>query len=149
MKMRVLMAGMAALSVAGAVYAQERGYWNAASSTAKSITGDLSFGPDKITINFSTFTLAQIRELKPEEKQALFPDAGAGAGNLYRVQIPSDKKFLRKNSLCGGEETDWVVTWVSGKELDVAMFSGGSIPSLTAEGLASGQRMCGTFTYTK
>jgi len=133
----------------GTVLAQERGYWNATSSTARSITGDLSFTPDKIVINFSTFTLAQIRELKPEEKQVLFPDAGAGVGNLYRVQISSDKKFLHKNSLCGGEETDWVVTWVSGKMLIVAMFSGGSIPSLTPEALANGQRLCGTFTYTK
>jgi hypothetical protein len=129
--------------------AQERGYWNAASSAARSITGDLQFTPDKITINFATFTLAQIRELKPEEKQALFPEAGAGTGNLYRVQIPSDKKFLHKNSLCGGEETDWVVTWVAAKKLNVAMFSGGSIPSLTPEALANGQRMCGTFMYTK
>jgi hypothetical protein len=51
--------------------------------------------------------------------------------------------------LCGGEETDWVVTWVAAKKLNVAMFSGGSIPSLTPEALANGQRMCGTFMYTK
>lgn len=140
---------MAALAVVGLARAQERGYWNASSKSARSITGDLSFTPDKITINFSTFTLAQIRELKPEEKQLLFPDAGAGVGNLYRVQIASDKRFLHKNSLCGGEETDWVVTWVTGKELNVAMFSGASIPSLTPEAMANSQRMCGTFTYTK
>jgi hypothetical protein len=133
----------------GTAPAQEKGYWNAASKPAKSITGDLSFMPDKITINFSNFTLAQIRALEPEEKQALFPDAGAGTGNLYRVQISSDKKFLHKNSLCGGEETDWVVTWVAAKRLNVAMFSGGSIPSLTPDALANGQRLCGTFTYTR
>jgi hypothetical protein len=129
--------------------AQERVYWSAASSTARSITGDLSFAPDKITINFSTFTLAQIRELTADEKQVLFPDTGAGTGNLYRVQISSDKKFLHKNSLCGGEETDWVVTWVSAKKLNVALFSGGSIPSLTQDAVSNGQRLCGTFMYTR
>jgi len=149
MKVRELVIGVVALLIVGPAPAQERGYWSAANGTAKAITGDLSFAPDKITINFSTFTLAQIRELKPDEKQVLFPDAGAGVGNLYRVQISSDKKFLHKNGLCGGEETDWVVTWVSGKMLIVAMFSGGSIPSLTPEALANGQRLCGTFTYTK
>ena len=79
----------------------------------------------------------------------LFPVAGAGAGNLYRVQISSDKKFIRKNSLCGGDETDWVVTWVSGKQLNVAMFSGGAIPTLTPDALASTQRLCGTYMYTR
>jgi hypothetical protein len=68
---------------------------------------------------------------------------------LYRVQISSDKKFLHKNSLCGGEETDWVVTWVSAKKLNVAMFSGGSIPGLTQDAVSNGQRLCGTFMYTR
>jgi hypothetical protein len=149
MRIQGLAVGIIVFVMVGAMPAQERGYWSAQSSSARSITGDLSFAPDKITINFSTFTLAQIRELKPEEKQALFPDEEAGKGNLFRVQISSDKRFLHKNSLCGGEETDWVVTWVSGKKMDVAMFSGGSIPSLTPDALATGQRMCGTFTYTK
>ena len=143
------MVGMVMLSVVGLAPAQERGYWNAASSTAKSITGDLSFTPDKVTINFTSFTLAQIRALKPDEQQALFPDVGVGVGNLYRVQIPSDKKFLRKNTLCGSDETDWIVTWVSGKTMQVAMFSGGAIPTLTPDALASNQRLCGTYTYSR
>jgi hypothetical protein len=149
MRIRRLMIGMIALLVVGSAQAQERGYWNAASNTAKSITGDLSFTPDKITINFATFTLAQIRELKPNEQQVLFPDVGAGAGNLYRVQIPGDKKFQHKNTLCGSDETDWIVTWVAGKTLHVAMFSGGAIPTLTPDALASNQRLCGTYTYAR
>lgn len=140
---------MVLLCVVGPAAAQEKGYWNATSNTARSITGDLSFAPDKITINFTTFTLAQIRTLKTDEQQALFPDVGPGAGNFYRVQIPSDKKFLRKNTLCGSDETDWIVTWVSAKTLHVAMFSGGSIPTLTPEALASNQRLCGTYMYSR
>lgn len=140
---------MVLLSAAMLAPAQEKGYWNATSNTARSITGDLSFTPDKVTINFTTFTLAQIRMLKPDEQQALFPDVGAGSGNLYRVQIPGDKKFLRKNTLCGSDETDWIVTWVAGKTMHVAMFSGGSIPTLTPDALASNQRLCGTYMYSR
>jgi len=149
MRIRTWVLGLVGITAVGATFAQERGYWSATSSAAKSITGDLSFAPDKITINFSTFTLAQIRMLKPNEKQLLFPDAGAGTGNLYRVQIPGDKKLLHKNTLCAGDETDWVVTWVSGKQMNVAMFSGGSIPALTPDALANGQRLCGTYLYSR
>lgn len=149
MRIPSLMFVMIVLLAVGPATAQEKGYWSASNNTARSITGDLQFTPDKITINFSTFTLAQIRELKPDEKQTLFPSAAAGVGNLYRVQISGDKKFLHKNTLCGGDETDWIITWVSGKQLNVAMFSGGSIPALTPEALANSQRMCGTYMYTR
>lgn len=146
---KFVVVGMALWVGAAAGYAQERGYWVASSNTARSITGDMQFGAEKITINFATFTLAQIRTMTAADKQVLFPDAGEGAGNLYRVQIPAGKKFLHKNTLCGGEETDWVVTWVSGKELLVAMFSGGAMPKLTAEEMANSQRFCGVYTYVK
>lgn len=149
MRIRRSVPAVVAFLMAMSMPAQERGYWSAASSAAKSITGDLSFAPDKLTINFSTFTLAQIRELNPNEKLALFPDAGDGAGNLYRVQIPGDKRFVHKNTLCGGDETDWVVTWMAAKELHVAMFSGPAIPSLTPDALANSQRLCGTYMYTR
>jgi len=149
MRLRRYVVAVVVFLTAMSMPAQERGYWNAASSAAKSITGDLSFAPDKLTINFSTFTLAQIRQLKPDEKLALFPDAGDGVGNLYRVQISGDKRFVHKNTLCGGDDTDWVVTWVAGKELYIAMFSGPSIPALTPEALTNSQRMCGTFMYTR
>lgn len=131
--------------------AQERGQWRAASKTAQSITGDLAFGGDKVSINFASFTLAQIRPLTSAESTALFhTDPGApGSGNLYRLAIPAAKKFLHKNTLCGAEETDWIITWVDGKTLHLAMLSDPKIPDLTAEALANTTNLCGTYTYVR
>lgn len=136
-------------SVAGA--AQERGDWRAASSSAKTITGDVGFSGEKIVINFSGFTIAQIRRLKPEEIGATFnaeADA-AGSGNLYRLSIPPEKRFLHKNTLCGSEETQWVATYVMGKSLQLVFFSGASMPVLTPEAMANQTSLCGTFSYVR
>jgi hypothetical protein len=131
--------------------AQEKGGWRAASATAKSVTGDLFFTEDKLTMNFMRYPLAEIRALAPAEAAAVFDaDLKAGSGNLYRVSIPADMRFLHKNTLCSGEETDWVVTYVSGKSLMVAMFTGEKIPTLTAEAMLSDSgTLCGKFEYVR
>ncbi len=130
--------------------AQEAGSWRAASTTAKRVTGDVAFTDTKIYLNFSAFTLAQIRALTPAEITALFPGASdTGAGNLFRTEIPGEKRFLHKNSLCGAEDTQWVVTYVSGKRLQLALFSGNSIPALTPEALANATNLCGTYNYAR
>ena len=131
--------------------AQDKGGWRAASKTARAITGDLAFGGEKFAINFSTFTIAQIRTVAPAEVKAAFDlnDVPAGSGNLYRLNIPGDMKFLHKNTLCGAEDTQWMVTYVSGKQLQVAFFSGETMPVLTAEGMASATDLCGTYLYVR
>ena len=61
--------------------AQEDGPWRAASTNSRAITGDVVFSPLKISINFTAFTIAQIRSLKTEEVLALFnPDSPTGGG---------------------------------------------------------------------
>src|SRR6516162_4431074 len=69
--------------------AQEKGYWRAASSTAVSITGDITISDAKLAINFVSFPLAQIRKLEGGEISAVFDaDTNAGgSGNLYRLNI--------------------------------------------------------------
>jgi hypothetical protein len=129
--------------------AQEKGYWHASSKTAKGLTGDLSFTDSKLTINFSSYTIAQIRTLDPTEAQALFSADPGGQGNLYRLSIPADKRFLHKNTICGSEETQWAITYVTGRSLQLAFFSGSSIPTLTAEALADPTRLCGIYSYTR
>ena len=131
--------------------AQEKGYWRAASTTAKGVTGDVSFSETKITLNFSSFTIAQIRTLEPTEAQALFsadPTSG-GTGNLYHLEIPSDKRFLHHNTLCGSEETQWAITYVTGRSLQMAFFSGPSIPTLTPDAISNSARLCGTYSYVR
>ena len=131
--------------------AQEKGTWRAASTTARGITGDLAFGNEKIAINFASFPLAQIRELKPAEISALFPLQGSpsGSGNLYRLDVPADKKFLHKNTLCGSEDAQWIATYVEGRDLQMAIFSGEAMPVLTPEAIPTSSNLCGTFAYVR
>jgi hypothetical protein len=138
-----------AVALASTAGAQGKGTWRPASKTAESITGDIAFGDDRITINFASYPLAEIRTLTAAEALAVFdadpaPDA---RGHLYRLVIPGAQKFLRKNTLCGSSETDWIVTYVSNRTLQMALFSGQKMPVLTAEALADSTNLCGTFTY--
>ncbi len=148
---RAVAAAICTLALCSTLTAQEKGQWRAASTTARGVTGDIAFTDTKIAINFSGFTVAQIRTLEPAEIGALFnasADAG-GSGNLFRTDIPGDKHFLHKNTLCGSEETQWVVTYVAGKTLQLAFFSGAAMPTLTAEGIANTTSLCGTYAYVR
>ena len=131
--------------------AQDQGNWRAASSNARSITGDVSLTDEKVAINLSIFTIARIRGLQPAEASALF-DAdsnSAGGGSVYRLSIPGTKTFLRHNSLCGAEDTEWMVTYAAGRSLQLAFFSGQKPPVLTLEALANSSDMCGTYSYVR
>jgi hypothetical protein len=131
--------------------AQDQGYWRAASSTAKSITGDVALSEEKISINLVSFTIARIRGLEKAEASALFDPDGtaAGSGSLYRLIVPGEKKFLHKNSLCGSDDTQWMVTYVSGRSLQLAFFSGAKPPVFTSDALANSTDMCGKFGYVR
>jgi hypothetical protein len=131
--------------------AQEKGMWRAASKTARSITGDVAFADIKVAINFSSFTIANIRNLTPAELTATF-DAGpaaAGIGTLYRLDIPGTKKFLHSNTLCGAEDTQWIATYVSGRDLQLAFFSGSNMPVFTPEVLSNSTDLCGLYSYVR
>jgi hypothetical protein len=131
--------------------AQDKGYWRATSSTAKSITGDVVLADEKISINLVSFTMARIRGLEQAEASALFDAEGTAGGNgsLYRLIVPGSKKFLHRNSLCGSDDTQWMVTYVSGRSLQLAFFSGQKPPVFTADALANSTDMCGKFSYVK
>jgi hypothetical protein len=131
--------------------AQDNGYWRAASTNAKAITGDISIGDDKVFINFLAFRIAQARTLGPAEVAAAFDaDVNAGGnGELYHLNVPADHRFLHHNTLCGTEETQWMATYVSGRTLQVAFFSGQTPPVLTIDALQNSTDLCGTFTYSR
>jgi hypothetical protein len=128
--------------------AQEKGNWRTASSTAQSITGDVAFSSEKIVINFTSFPIARIRSLGPDQIRAVF-DADSGTGGLYRLSIPADKKFLHHNTLCGAEETQWMVTFVAGRSLQLAFFSGATPPVFTPDAIANSPSLCGTYSYQR
>jgi hypothetical protein len=131
--------------------AQEKGYWRAASSTAVSITGDVEISALKISINFTGFTIANIRALSTAETGAVFASesSGSATGNLYRLNVPASRRFLHHNSLCGSDDVQWMVTSVAERTLHVAFFSGANAPEFKPETLANSTDLCGTFTYVR
>lgn len=144
-------AALALTFAAFALPAQEAGLWRASSTNAKSITGDIGFGENKLIINFLQFPISQIRPLTTDELLSVFnPDNPAAAvGHLYKLQIHGDQKFLHKNSLCGSDTVEWMATAIIGRELRIAMFSGGPVPALTVDSMNNGSNLCGTYTYTR
>jgi len=131
--------------------AQDKGPWRATSSNATAITGDIGIFDGKLSLNFATFTLAEIRKLDPAEAAALFSSetTAPGGGFLYRMDIPATKHFVHKNTLCGSEDTQWMATWLQGRDLHVAFFSGGKTPVMTSDALANSTDVCGLFLYSR
>ncbi|MDP9038130.1 MAG: hypothetical protein M3O02_02505 [Acidobacteriota bacterium] len=126
--------------------------WRAQNQTARSITGDIALTPDKLTINFIAFSVSRIRALEAGEIAAAFnpdPASPPGTGSLYRIDIPATRKFLRKNTLCGADDTTWMVTLVAGRSLEIVFLSGAKPPSFRGEGLANSPDLCGTYLYTR
>jgi len=150
---RFLSLAATALLVACALHAtaQDGGYWRAASNTAVSITGDVSISNAKVIIDFIAFPLAPIRPLKPVEVSAAFDaDVNAGInGMLYRLRVPAGQRFQHKNSLCGGDDTQWMATYATGRNLQVAFFSGDDMPEFTFDAISKTSALCGTFTYAR
>jgi len=145
--MSMLLAALACAAHAGAQ--EDRGAWGAASTNAHAITGDITIGKEKVTLNFLTFPLAAIRRLKPVEVSAVFDaDVSAGIeGTLYRLHVPPRQYIVRKNTLCGGEETQWMATYATGRTLKVAFFSGDDMPVFTFDAMQNATALCGTYVY--
>ena len=131
--------------------AQDKGYWRAASTETAKMTGDISIADLKVTINFAKFPLAPIRRLKPVEVSAVFDaDVNAGiSGDLYRLHVPANKPIVQHNTLCGGEDTQWMATYVTGRTLRVAFFSSDDMPVFTFDAIAKSTALCGTYLYTR
>jgi hypothetical protein len=131
--------------------AQDKGYWRATSAAANNITGDLGLSDSKLSINLIPFTMSQIRRLAPGEASAAFgSDINTpGTGFLYRLNVPGAKRFLHRNTLCGSDDTQWMATFVTGRTMQVAFFSGENMPVMTPEALATSTDVCGTFEYSR
>ncbi len=81
--------------------------WAAASTTAMSITGDVTFAPDKIR-----FQNGQSLSLAPAGSIAGFAtDGGKVDAMLYKVTKPNDPRLLRGNHLCGGHSATFIAVW--------------------------------------
>jgi hypothetical protein len=137
------------LACCASVTAQDLGFWRAASKTAQSVTGDVAISEAKISINFSNFDIVRARDLEPAEVSSVFDtDSSASKkGRLYGLSIPASKKFMHKNTLCGSEDTRWMVTYVDGNSLQLAFFSGEKAPVFTPDAISNSTNLCGTYSY--
>jgi hypothetical protein len=150
MKKRMMLAAAGViLACSLSCASQDKGYWRAASTETAKMTGDISIAELKVSINFASFPLAPIRSLKPVEVSAVFDaDVNAGiSGDLYRLHIPATKYIVKHNTLCGGEETQWMATYVTGRTLKVAFFSGDDMPVFTFDAISKSTALCGTYVY--
>ena len=74
--------------------------WEAVSTTASSITGNVRFSPDRIT-----FQNGKSLPLEPAGVVPQFGEAmGTVSATLYRVTKPDDPALLQGTRLCGGKE---------------------------------------------
>ena len=154
MSMKKVFAGLLVGLSCGGMWAQEQGNWRPVSTTARAIMGPIAIGDEKLVINFVRFPVAEIRTVTPAEIAAVLAmdptESGKPlAGHLFRLSIAADQKFLHKNTMCGGDETQWMVSAVQGKTLQLAFFSGATMPVLTAEAVGNSTSLCGTFTFTR
>jgi hypothetical protein len=131
--------------------AQELGYWRPASKTAQSITGGVAISDTKLSINFSNFDIVRARDLEPAEVSTVFDTDSGGSkkGRLYGLGIPAAKKFLHKNTLCGTEDTRWMVAFADGNSLQLAFFSGARAPVFTPDAISNSTNLCGTYSYVR
>jgi hypothetical protein len=115
--------------------------WIATSNTALSITGDIVLDDYRLT-----FADGKSLELEPYEMARDGDWSGSGeslAGDVYKIEPPSNPKLKRGNSFCDQPAT-YVVIWMPGEdELTLNVYSGGAAPT----GTAKADALCATYSY--
>jgi hypothetical protein len=133
-------AALLVLMTAGEAAAEQ---WEATSTTAISITGNVTFAPNRITFqNGASLPLAPVGHTDSFEAQGARVPA-----DLYKVTAPADPLLLNGNRLCDGPVT-WIITWSlsasPGRQgRGIAMFSSRKPPP--PGGPRAGE--CGTYFY--
>ena len=131
--------------------AQDAGHWGPATDRTSTMTGEITIAPTRLTIYEARFPTALVRKLAPVEVSAVFDaDIHAGiGGNLYSLYLPPRANIPGGDPLCGREATKWMATYVSGRTLHVAFFSGDDAPVFTFDEIANSTALCGTYVYTR
>jgi hypothetical protein len=122
--------------------------WRAASTTASSVSGDVTFAPSKIQFqNGQSLPLAVIGRVKNFQATGEAVDA-----TVYRVTAPADLRLLNGNHLCGGgghsQAVTYIVVWIpeappgGAPARSMAAFSGKDQPRSDGDPAA-----CGTYNY--
>jgi hypothetical protein len=123
-------------------------HWEATSNTAMSITGNVTFAPDKIVFqNGRSLQLSLVGH-----ETAFKADGETADAAIYRVTSPADPTLRNGNHLCGGPghavPVTFIAVWVPAAlpgdtaPRSIAVFSGRDAPRS-----AGGDDLCGTFNY--
>src|SRR6185503_16361179 len=105
-------------------------HWVAYSTTAMSITGDVTFQPTQMT-----FTGGKSVALSYVKKM--------GQYSLYRVSGKSNLHLLRGNTICGATLPGYVAVSRTGADVAVSFFSAGIPPTNI-----NASSLCSTYRYT-
>ena len=107
----------------------------ALSTTASSITGDISF--DDYEIVFGNGEKLVFEELIADHFTVDGKDVPA---SVYSVKGPANPKLLNDNRLCGENPVTYVASWLDGDVTMLAVFE-------TPEAPESSDDMCALYTY--
>jgi hypothetical protein len=145
---RAAFAGALAVAPGAAAAAGAAEHWEATSTTAMSITGNVTFTPEKIVFqNGRSLPLSFLGHVAGFKAMGETADAA-----IYRVTSPADPTLRNGNHLCGGAghavPVTFVAVWVptalpgDATPRSMAAFSGKDAPRS-----AEGDDVCGTFNY--
>lgn len=146
---RVLLALVGSVPAPGpSLAADAPEHWSATSTTALSVTGNVTFAPDKIT-----FQNGRSLRLRLVGREAGFKESGETVdATIYRVTAPADLLLENGNHLCGGGGHSVPVTYIAvwtptplpgdRAPRSMAAFSGKDWPHS-----AGGESFCGTYNY--
>jgi len=126
-----------------------------------SITGDIKSTPTTLTIAGHKLELRLVRQLNHDDtaNAAALLDTKITPnliGVLYQTHLSAGTKLQGNNTLCGKNDTTWIVILLSQSnaprstaDLYLANFSGSGEPDLRPSAIATSTHLCGTYWYEK
>ncbi|CAN7561413.1 hypothetical protein [Aminobacter aminovorans] len=133
---RILPAMLGLLVATTAPVLAEGDRYRAFSTTAESITGDISM--DDFSITFANGESLKFAALLGDH---FVVDGERVNASVYSVEDPADPELENGNRLCGAGDVTYLASWSGGDGLTiVAVFTGDEPPESSAD-------MCASYTY--
>lgn len=131
--MRTLLVAMLLASGTAVSHAQDD-VWKADSDTAKTVTGDIAIGTDRIV-----FANGESIRLVPVE----------GRPGVFKVDPPANPVLMNGNRLCGEQDVTYVVLALGGNDaLFMKVFEGPSAPAEAVADPEPQEGTCATYNFS-
>lgn len=136
MNIKKIWPALLGLSIVAAPAYAEGDVYKAFSTTAESITGDISM--DDFSITFANGESLSFSSLLGDH---FIVDGNRVNASVYSVANPSDPELENGNKLCGSGDVSYLASWAGGEGLTiVAVFTGDEPPE-------SSDEMCASYIY--